>query len=165
MPKNSRKLTRAATQRRDSTGETYTQARQGVIATLTLPEPERQAHAFRAAVALRMVHAGEDKTTAVTAVEAIQDIAQRNDWTFPVAQAAYDDPANQVMCQECGWTNGMVCPECPGCGCYNSGCSGWRHEEFMDDDERRELHECPECGGDMRNHYDCTCYDDVDDED
>ncbi|MCX4471404.1 hypothetical protein OOK41_13985 [Micromonospora sp. NBC_01655] len=52
MPKTNRRLTRAVIERRDSTGETYTQAREGVLATLTLPETERQAHAFRAAVAL-----------------------------------------------------------------------------------------------------------------
>lgn len=160
MPRSNRKLARAVIERRDSTGESYTQAREGVLATLTLPENERQAHAFRAAVELRMAHAGEDETTAATSVEAIQDIAQRHDWTFPVAQAAYDDPANQVMCETCGWTNGMVCPECPGCGCYNGRCSGWRHDELMDDDERRELRECPDCGGDSTNHYDCRCDDD-----
>lgn len=160
MPKTNRKLTRAVIARRDSTGETYTQAREGVLATLTLPDNERQAHAFAAAVALRMAHAGEDETTATTSVEAIQDIAQRNGWTFAYAQAAYDDPANQVMCEKCGWTNGMVCPECPGCGCYNSQCTGWRHNEFMDEDERRARNECPDCGGDSTNHYDCRCNED-----
>ncbi|MGW4784960.1 hypothetical protein [Streptomyces sp. NPDC004230] len=28
-----------------------------------------------------------------------------------------NDPANQLMCRDCGWTYGMVCPECAnGCG-------------------------------------------------
>ncbi|MFK0252069.1 hypothetical protein [Streptomyces sp. NPDC090445] len=24
----------------------------------------------------------------------------------------------------------MVCPDCPGCGCYTGRCSGWRHGEY-----------------------------------
>lgn len=67
------------------------------------------------------------------------------------------DSANHVMCNRCGWTNAMVCPECTGCGCYNLRCSGWRHAEYMTDDELAELNECPECGGDRRNDYACRC--------
>src|SRR4051812_4422862 len=65
------------------------------------------------------------------------------------------DPANQVMCTRCGWTNSMVCPECPGCGCYTLRCSGWRHGHYMTEEEQVELNECPEGGGDRRNHYRC----------
>jgi hypothetical protein len=162
MPKTNRKLTRAVTERRDSTGETYTQAREGVLATLSLPQAERDKHAFAAAVRLRMAHAGEDEAAATRAVEVIQDTALGNGWTFAEAQAEYDDPRNEILCETCGWTVGMVCPECPGCGCYNSSCSGWRHEEFMDPHERAELererNECPECGGDSTNEYECRCY-------
>jgi hypothetical protein len=86
MPKTNRKLTRAVIERRDSTGETYTQAREGVLATLELPDSKREAHAFAAAVALRRAYAGEDEPTARTAVERIQDIAGGNDWTFAEAQ-------------------------------------------------------------------------------
>lgn len=161
MPQTNRKLTRAIRERRGTTGEPYTEARAGVLATLDLPEDQQRAHAFAAAVALRRAHAGEDEPTARTAVEHIQDIAARNQWTFAEAQVEYDDPRNEVMCDKCGWTYGMVCPECPGCGCYNTRCSGWRHDEFMDPDERAELererNECPECGGDSTNHYDCRC--------
>ncbi|MDG4759288.1 hypothetical protein [Micromonospora sp. WMMD710] len=95
-----------------------------MLATLTLPEKERQAHAFAAAVALRMAHAGEDEATARTSVTEIREIADGYGYTFAEAQAGYDDPRNKVMCTTCGWTNGMVCPECPGCGCYNGQCSG-----------------------------------------
>lgn len=163
MPQNHRKLTRAIRERCESTGEPYTAARDGVLATLTLPESEQQARAFAAAVALRMAHAGEDEATARTSVQEIRETAEANDWTFAQAQVAYDDPRNQVMCQQCGWTFGMVCPECPGCGCYNDRCSGWRHHEFMDDEERRERNECPECGGDVTNHYECRCHEDDED--
>lgn len=45
------------------------------------------------------------------------------------AVAIMTDPANEVMCERCGWTNGMVCPECSGCGCENGWCTGWRHKE------------------------------------
>lgn len=160
MPQTDRKLTRAIRERRQLTGERYTAAREGVLATLTLPEKEQQAHAFRAAVALRMAHAGEDEDRAATAVQEIQDIVECNGWTFAQAQSEYDDPRNQIMCETCGWTYGMVCPECPGCGCYNGRCTGWRHDEFMDDDERAERDECPECGGNINNHYECRCYED-----
>jgi hypothetical protein len=160
MPKNNRKLTRAVIERRDSTGEAYTAARAGVLATLTLPKAEQRAHASRAAVALRMAHAGEDEITARTSVQEIQELAESNDYTFIEAQAVYEDPRNQVMCQECGWTYGMVCPECPGCGCYNGRCTGWRHGEFDDDDEDRERDECPDCGGNVNNHYECRCDED-----
>lgn len=68
-----------------------------------------------------------------------------------------NDPANQLLCETCGWTVGMVCPECPGCGCYNGQCTGWRHLEYMHEDERRDYYACDECGGDTRNHYSCTC--------
>lgn len=72
-----------------------------------------------------------------------------------------NDPANQVICDTCGWTAGMSCPECPGCGCYNLKCSGWRHHEYMTKEEADELAECPDCGGDTRTGYDCHCGDDV----
>jgi hypothetical protein len=81
--------------------------------------------------------------------------------TFADVEAFVTDPANKTMCETCGWTFGMVCPECPGCGCYNRRCSGWRHREYMHEDELRELEEleaeCPECGGDTRTGYDCDC--------
>lgn len=40
--------------------------------------------------------------------------------------------ANDILCGTCGWTYGMICPECPGCGCCNGQCSEWRHEEDSD---------------------------------
>jgi hypothetical protein len=70
-----------------------------------------------------------------------------------------NDPANELLCEKCGWTVGMVCPECPGCGCYNLTCTGWRHREYWTAEEEADFYECPECGGDTRNHYDCTCGD------
>lgn len=163
MPQTNRKLTRAVRERRQATGETYTAARAGVLATLDRPETEQRAHALAAAVALRMAHAGEDEATARTSVQEIRETAEANDWTFEQAQVAYDDPRNQVMCHECGWTYGMVCPECPGCGCYNDRCSGWRHHEFAGDDDPDDPHdriaECEECGGDFNTltGYGCEC--------
>lgn len=72
------------------------------------------------------------------------------------------DPGDEVLCETCGWTVGMICPECPGCGCYNGRCSGWRHEEYMDEDEAaelRELERCEECGADtsMGSYDECLC--------
>ncbi|GAA0286968.1 hypothetical protein GCM10010302_26660 [Streptomyces polychromogenes] len=41
--------------------------------------------------------------------------------------------ADDTLCETCGWTFGMVCPECSkGCGC-SVGCTGWRHGEYAGD--------------------------------
>lgn len=42
------------------------------------------------------------------------------------------EPCYQVLCEDCGWTTSMTCPECPGCGCYDDVCTGYRHHEFGD---------------------------------
>lgn len=80
------------------------------------------------------------------------------------------DPANQVMCRNCGWTYGMVCPECAkGCGCEYE-CTGWRHEEMRaatgDFDDDYDPNACPECGagGGSDPYGECFCYDDEDSE-
>lgn len=94
-------------------------------------------------------------------VIAIHQLATDDGLTWDEAEAIYDDPANQVICDTCGWTAGMTCPECPsGCGCNNLTCSGWRHDEFMLDEEREELNACLDCGGDTTSPYGCECDDD-----
>lgn len=94
---------------------------------------------------------------------AIRDRMDETGEGYGEAEAIVTDPANQLLCGTCGWTVGMVCPECPkGCGC-ESGCRGWRHREYMHPDDLAELEaaeaECPECGGDTRTGYDCDCDD------
>jgi hypothetical protein len=79
-----------------------------------------------------------------------------------------NDPRNKVMCGTCGWTYGMVCPECPGCGCYGGQCSGWRHHEYDEpdyDDPDYGVY-CRECGAGSSSPYDeCTCFeDDIEDQ-
>jgi hypothetical protein len=79
------------------------------------------------------------------------------------AVAILVDPANELLCEECGWTVGQLCPECPGgCGCWNFRCSGWRHREYMHPDDRADLEaeedECTECGGSISlAAYDAGC--------
>ncbi|MEU6562665.1 hypothetical protein [Nocardia nova] len=90
-------------------------------------------------------------------VIAIHELAAANELTFAEAEVVHDDPRNELLCETCGWTVGMVCPECPGCGCYNGRCSGWRHREYMHEDDLDELYACEECGGDTRTGYDCAC--------
>jgi hypothetical protein len=85
-----------------------------------------------------------------------------NELSWEEAEAAYDDPANQLLCETCGWTLGMICPECPGCGCYTGQCSGWRHREYSSDDEQDERREdecCEECGADVSlgSYDECAC--------
>ncbi len=113
--------------------------------------------AFTRAVRARAERTGEPYTVALRSVTTIREIAEAEDVDLVKAEGIHDDPANQIACGRCGWTNGMLCPECPGCGCYNSSCSGWRHREFMDEDERRALDTCPDCGGDTQGDYGCTC--------
>ena len=119
--------------------------------------------ALTRAARARATATGEPYTQAREQLVWIQELLDDGEFeTREEAEAYVADPKNQRMCAVCGWTWGMVCPECPkGCGCQ-VGCSGWRHTEFMDEDEdeRRDRVECPECGGDSTNHYECTCYDD-----
>lgn len=120
--------------------------------------PERMTVMSRDHAALtRMKQTGENYSAALEAVQTIRAYRQDTDCTWAEATAWYDNPANKVACTTCGWTYGMLCPECPGCGCYNFTCSGWRHQEFMDEEDLAQLHACPECGGDTRNNYDCRC--------
>ncbi len=99
--------------------------------------------------------------------KALSEIKAERGVTHTEAIAILDaprDPGDELLCATCGWTLAMICPECPGCGCYNGHCSGWRHQEYMCDDELREQAEdeaCRECGagGPGGNPYaECACY-------
>ena len=103
---------------------------------------------------------GEPYTKAREAVLAIRERMGEWEETWEEAEAWYDDPANQLLCATCGWTMGMICPECSkGCGC-STNCSGWRHSEwrqengFDDEDDVGRGWEC-ECGAD--HEYHCVC--------
>ncbi|MFF3547086.1 hypothetical protein ACFYXD_35275 [Streptomyces platensis] len=82
----------------------------------------------------------------------------------------HNDPRRQVLCETCGWSVAMVCPECPGCGCYNGQCSGWRHSEYAHedddyDDPDRNVY-CQDCGAGSSSPYDeCTCWEDDEEQD
>ena len=109
---------------------------------------------------------GEPYTKAREAVlEILEYMDSAGEDDFTVGEAWYDDPSRALLCGTCGWTVGMVCPECStGCGCSYT-CTGWRHAEFnagADDDPEVHRADCEECGGfyDTRhgsNGYDCTC--------
>ncbi|MFD6401188.1 bifunctional DNA primase/polymerase [Nocardia sp. NPDC060249] len=80
--------------------------------------------------------------------------------TYDEALAEMNNPLNHTFCEECGWTNGMVCPECPGCGCYNGRCTGWRHHEFAADDDEPDEDDgwyCEGCGANDTAYDVCTC--------
>jgi hypothetical protein len=51
------------------------------------------------------------------------------------AHVVKTEPCYQLLCETCGWTLDMICPECPGCGCYNGQCTGYRHVEYSTDDD------------------------------
>jgi hypothetical protein len=92
--------------------------------------------------------------------KAIRDLKAHNpDLTYTEAAEILADPANQLLCETCGWTLGMICPECPGCGCYNGRCTGWRHGEYAHEDDRDPSEDaCDECGGSFSLlGYDAGC--------
>lgn len=98
---------------------------------------------------------------ATARAEAVAELMDANEWTREEAEAWLDDPANQTLCEDCGWTMGMVCPECAkGCGCVTN-CSGWRHSEWrlangLDEDEDPD--DGCECGAYWSsNGYGCVC--------
>lgn len=97
--------------------------------------------------------------------ELIEEYADLNTYAETVAYIE-TSPRFQILCEKCGWTLAMICPECPGCGCYNGQCSGWRHAEyaFEDDDEHDDPNACPECGagGGGDPYGECYCYDEDD---
>ncbi|THA72476.1 hypothetical protein E6R60_26460 [Streptomyces sp. A0642] len=45
------------------------------------------------------------------------------------------DPRFRTLCETCGWSLSMICPECSqGCGC-STDCTGWRHREHGSEDD------------------------------
>jgi len=93
-------------------------------------------------------------------MQALVDEGSCENWDE--ADAYVRDPRNQLLCRVCGWTFGMICPECSkGCGCQ-VGCSGWRHREWgqNDSDEYEDPYAfCEECGGQVNvlTGYGCAC--------
>ena len=69
--------------------------------------------------------------------------------TAPFHPEGGGDEVTDVMCTVCDWTFAMICPECPGCGCYNAQCTGWRHTEYAQDADNGEPGDCGdlECEG------------------
>lgn len=153
MPRSNRKLTRETRKRQQ--GASYARTRTAVLEHASAEQARRDAERIARRVALGEVDAPE-------AVEAIKEIAREHGTSYDAAEAWYDAPENQVMCEDCGWTFAMVCPECAGCGCDHS-CTGWRHRDYGldddDDDVDRYETDCPECGGsyDSRTGYGCAC--------
>ncbi|BBG20736.1 hypothetical protein RVR_P1122 (plasmid) [Actinacidiphila reveromycinica] len=105
----------------------------------------------------------DERDTLVEYLETYIDITTYRDAVDYLRQEQ-NDPRNQVMCKRCGWTNGMVCPECEeGCGC-SVGCTGWRHGDYDGDLDDDDPYGCPECGagGSGDPYGECVCYDDED---
>jgi hypothetical protein len=124
-----------------------------------MPEDKARKHAIRD----RMAATGERYTAAARALDApyrpglisVSERMQESGGTYAEAVAFLEDPANGLLCEICGWTNAMACPECAGCGC-DTRCTGWRHAEFRHDDDP-DPNACEECGA--TSYYDCNCYD------
>jgi len=121
------------------------------------------ARALTRAARDRARRTGTTYTRARAAVQAIHELMVTTGWEFAEAEAFYDDPANEMLCETCGWTMGMICPECPGCGCYTGSCTGWRHHEYRDPDMDGlddDPDACPECGAGGRGdpYGECVCF-------
>lgn len=106
--------------------------------------------------------AGESYTTALRAVTMIRRIAAAEEISLDEAEQVYDDPGNQMLCGTCGWTMGMICPECAkGCGCVPpSECDNYRHRDWgnFDTDDDPQDYGCPECGGGANDYVGgCIC--------
>jgi hypothetical protein len=76
----------------------------------------RTARALTRTARERATRTGTTYTQARATVVAIHQLAVEDDLTFAQAEAVFDDPANEPLCEVCGWTMGMICPECPRCG-------------------------------------------------
>ena len=118
----------------------------------------KNARALTRAARERSRATGETYTQAREALLIIRERMRETGESFQEASAHYDDPATTLLCATCGWTVGMVCPECsPGCGCVST-CSGWRHREYSHDDDLMDDDdgdcEC-ECGA--SHEYECVC--------
>jgi hypothetical protein len=155
MPRSNRKLTRETRKHQRHDRRSYAQARTVVLERASVEQGLRHAERIARRVALGEVDAPE-------VVAAIQEIAAEHCTSYDDAEAWYDAPENQVMCEDCGWTFAMVCPECAGCGCDHT-CSGWRHRDYgqdpEDDDPDPVYYDCPECGGqyEASTGYGCAC--------
>jgi hypothetical protein len=80
--------------------------------------------------------------------------------TYTEAEAAVQSVEGLEFCDRCGGP--IICPECPGCACYNGRCTGWRHTgsvDFERDEDPDPLDDvCEECGGSERlAGYDAGC--------
>jgi hypothetical protein len=124
--------------------------------------PYIQARAIEDAIARLMAERGLDREAAAELDGRARDLMDRDEEfeTYDDALAWLDDPANEVMCDTCGWTWGMVCPECDkGCGC-ETRCTGWRHKDWSnsgDDEDMDDRWECEECGGGDDAYTGCQC--------
>lgn len=112
-------------------------------------------------VRARMASTGRPYVVAARDVEIITEVAAAQDCDYAEAEAEYDDPHNQLLCADCGWTVGMICPECEkGCGCEYR-CSGWRHKEWNEPDDdpmaddQLDPYVCAGCGA--WHEQSCTC--------
>jgi hypothetical protein len=126
--------------------------------------PYVQTRVVEDAITRLMIERGLDRAAAADLDDHVRDVMARCDGefdTYEEALAWLTDPANEVMCDRCGWTWGMVCPECAkGCGCETS-CAGWRHHDWGindDEDDGYDHEPCPECGAGGSSPYDeCQC--------
>ncbi len=122
----------------------------------------KDSRALTRAARARAARTGEPYTAARAMEVAIRERVELLEETPEEAEAVLTDPANETLCEVCGWTMGMICPECSGCGCDTGRCTGWRHAEYDGPDEEEATsgygqEDCEECGG-MAGPYDeCVC--------
>lgn len=73
-----------------------------------------------------------DDETQILLVDAITTYQGVTSYTSAL-QVIKTEPRYKVLCEVCGWSLAMICPECSrGCGC-ETRCTGWRHSNYVAD--------------------------------
>lgn len=76
-----------------------------------------------------LAHDDETQTLLVDAITTYQGVTSY----ISALQVIKTEPRYKMLCETCGWSLVMICPECSkGCGC-ETGCTGWRHRDYADD--------------------------------
>lgn len=107
-----------------------------------------------------LAHDDETQTLLVDAITTYQGVTSY----VSALQVIKTEPRYKMLCESCGWSLAMICPECPrGCGC-ETDCTGWRHRDYggdsydeeydLDYDDELEYGEGDEVGDPFDDDYD-----------
>jgi hypothetical protein len=96
-----------------------------------------------------LAHDDETQTLLVDAITTYQGVTSYTS----ALQVIKAEPRYKVLCETCGWSLAMICPECPrGCGC-ETDCTGWRHRDYGGDSFDEEYEEDADYDDDLDDEY------------